>query len=81
MPLIIEFEQRRTVGVFIFEMEVVNFRFVGGVATFFAHVYFGSTFFVRVLMLNSVHLETMGFQGTTLREGLLTEGAFVWSHA
>ena len=39
VPLIVEFEQSRTVRVVLFQMQVVHFRFVGRMSALFAHVH------------------------------------------
>lgn len=32
-------------------------------------------------MLHAVHLEAVGLEGAALREGLLAQVAFVWTHS
>lgn len=72
MPFVVELEQGRAVRVFVFQVQVVDFRFAGGVAALLAHVYFGPPFFVGILVLDAVHFQTVGLERAPLGEGFLT---------
>lgn len=56
MSFVVEFEQRRTVGVLLFQMKIMYFGFAGCVAAFFTNIHFGSTLFIGIGMLNAVNL-------------------------
>lgn len=77
MPLIVEFEQCGTVRMFLFEVQIVHFRFTGRVSAFLADIHLCSALFISVLVLNTVHFKAMRFQGTPLRKGFLTKAAFI----
>lgn len=103
MPLVVELEQRRTVRMELFQVNVVHLRFVRCVTTLFTNVYLNSrdnqicvfvcvclhcrsndfylrsSFFVLVLMGDTVHLETMRLERTPLRKGFFAQSAFVRS--
>lgn len=79
MPLVVELEQRRTVRMELFQVNVVHLRFVRCVTTLFTNVYLRSSFFVLVLMGDTVHLETMRLERTPLRKGFFAQSAFVRS--
>ena len=61
----------------LLQVDVVKFGLVGGVAALFAHVHFRAALLVRVLVLDAVNLQRVGFEGTTLREGFLAMIALV----
>jgi len=80
MSLVVELEEGRTVGVLVFEMNVMDFGFPRGVTALFAYVDLCPPFLIRILMLHPVNLETVGLQRTSLSKGLFTHVALVWSH-
>lgn len=55
MSFVVELEQGRTVGVFFFEVQVMDLGFAGRMPAFLTYVNFGSAFFVSILMLHAVN--------------------------
>lgn len=77
MSLIIELEKTRTVGMMLFEVDVVGLWFSRRVAALFAHVHLGAPLLVGVVVLHSVHLQAVALEGTPLSERLLAQIALV----
>lgn len=77
VSLIIELQQRRAIWMFFFEMNIVYFRFVGGVSAFFTNVHLCPSFFVSILMMYAVNFQTVRFKWTTLGKRFLTQIALV----
>jgi hypothetical protein len=81
VSLVVEFEQGRTVGVFLFQVKVVDFGLAGRVSALLAHVHFGPPLLVGVLVLDAVHFETVRLQRASLREAFFTKAALVRPHS
>lgn len=81
VALVVEFQQCRTVGMVVLEMQVVNFGLVGCVATLFAHVDLLSSLFVGVLMLGTVHLQRVRLERAPLSERLVAHVTLVRTYA
>lgn len=81
VTFVVKLGQSRTVRMVLLEVQIVFFRLIGGVSAFFAHVHLGSTFFVRVIVRDSVHFQSVRFERATLRERFVAAVAFVGSHS
>lgn len=79
VSLIVELQQSRAVRVLIFQVKVMNLRLLRRVTTFLAHVHLGTTFLVRILMLDTVNFKAVTFQRAPLGEALLAKIALVGS--
>jgi len=79
MPLVVELEEGRGVGVLGLEVQVVRFRLLSCVATILADVHLRSPLFVLVLMVDSVNLQAVTFQRAPLGEGLFAVVAPIWT--
>ena len=80
MPLVIELEECRAVGMVVLEMYVVALRLTRGVATLLTYVHFRATLLVGITVLNTVHFQAVRLEGAALREGLLAQITFVRTH-
>lgn len=80
MPLVVELEESRAVGVVVLEVHVVALRLSRGVAALLAHVHLRAALLVGVAVLDAVHLEAMRLEGAALREGLLAQVTLVRTH-
>lgn len=80
VPLVVELEEGRAVGVVVLEVEVVALGLAGGVAALLAHVDLGTALLVGVAVLHAVDLEAVGLQGAALGERLLAQVALVGPH-
>lgn len=80
MSLVVELEECRAVGVVVLEMHIVTLWFACGVAALFTHVHLRATLLVSITVLDAVHFQTMRLEGAALREGLLAQVTFVWTH-
>ena len=59
VALVVELEQRWTVGVVVFEVEVMGFGLDGGVAALLAYVDLVPSLFVVVVVLDAVYFEAV----------------------
>jgi hypothetical protein len=62
VTFVVEFGQSRTVGMMLLQVQIVLFRLICRVSTFFANVHLGPTFFVGVIVCDSVHLQSVRFE-------------------
>lgn len=73
--------QQRAVGVVLLQVQDVALLALGRAAALLAHVQLGPPLLVCVLLLHAMDLLEMRLQGAALREGLVTQAAFVGPHA
>jgi len=77
MPLVIELQESRRIGVLFFEVDVVNLGFFRCVTTILANIYLRSSLLIFVAMSDPMHLEAVALQRAALCERFLTQVTLV----